>query len=1233
MKGDFSRWDFDRTGSENFNGVVHQQGRVLLDSDWNARTHITTKWREHAGRDVVGPKVAAVPAAEPDGFKVTGAAYDSAAEQTTITLKPGRAWVDGMLTYLGNEAEITRNVQYLPTPPTGSTPTPMIPIAPDLAQRDAVILEIWQETLNGFQEPGQLMEPALGGPDTTERVKTSMAFRLLRMTGANDMCPEIPGLLESNNPPKGNLRVTLQPTIETGGDCPVAAGGGYTGFEHQLYRVEIAALNSGIPGPRFKWSRFNGGLVGRGVFEGADINIEDNYQPIATSGITTFYLEIVEYVESDGHHQVTYGAKVTLKENVLTVGDVLYQKEAGYTPQGEFFFRLWDDIRPLSEFAYYTAADAPEELEKGIRLEFETGKTYKPGDYWTFQVRAGEIGNPGLKAAVFSITNAATVTALETDLDALNSPVTAQIRNTFDTATYYITNTAVIKKEKTGHWHITDATLEVAYEVKKENGILNVYYRTLLVDREPQGIRYTRVPLAILTWSGAAAITDPLKIHDCRRVFHPLIHRMGCCTVTVGKKIGADFDNIQAAVNYLRTYPHGRICIFPGDYNENVIIDQRKNLTLSGCGEFSRIISKPPAADVTTANATIHIIKSENIRIESLAVEAHETGIGILMEGDPPETAAVETSPVDNTEAVQPPLLDYIKNITLYDLYIEATKLSAVKVLEGQYIYINQNRIHMKNIRGDVELSGNWPAVFFLGDDSEIQNNTIEVAKDIGTDDSGLETELKPTVPGGVQIAGTSDRVCVEGNKINGGTGNGITLGSIKLVDINGEDVETYVGGNGTRFEPCEPVNVYFPPGQDPTTGTIKVSAGGLSEIRITSNRILEMGLNGIGVVGYFNLEEADEFITVDRLTITGNEIKRCLKYPIVADMEKNMGYGGISLADAEYLVIDGNVIEECGGDSGNPTCGIYVLHGEGIDIFNNRIINNGSKDGSGTGPKGGIRIAYAVAPTDWITLAGKQAPRQDGVPAVRVQNNIVTTPVDRALSINALGPVSILGNQFTSRGVAGSSAFGSTVAILNLGLSNEVYLQILGFSFLNRIDERSMQFANNVPEVKEGVLFLPRPGLDDMLPGQYLSNGNVLFNDNQCVLDLLDENQDTSFSSIVILSLDDIAFQNNQCDCDCMLASPQDFVLSQAMIAGFSLRVSNNRFKEGLLFNALFSAVTAGIMNMTTYNQATHCLWILKLWGESKPNTVLWSRFANLIKISDNFDYCQYFGGDPGGK
>ena len=72
------------------------------------------------------------------------------------------------------------------------------------------------------------------------------------------------------------------------------AGGGYTGFEHFLYRIEIATPD-GAGNARFKFSRFNGGLVGRGVLDTAvnEILIRANDQMINLSQLTDFYLEVL----------------------------------------------------------------------------------------------------------------------------------------------------------------------------------------------------------------------------------------------------------------------------------------------------------------------------------------------------------------------------------------------------------------------------------------------------------------------------------------------------------------------------------------------------------------------------------------------------------------------------------------------------------------------------------------------------------------------------------------------------------------------------------------------------------------------------------------------------------------------------------------------------------------------------------------------------------------------------
>ncbi len=239
---------------------------MLLDADWNAQTAITNDWQDTAAQDIIGAGVAAVPADQPNGFKIMSATHTAGKVQLTVA--PGRAWADGLLTELYSEpdpdgvANVPRVATYLAPPvqsPAASTSTLEANV------RDAVILEVWREEINAFQLPDLLLEPALGGPDTTERVHTAKAFRLMRLA-AGDTCENIRGRLQDNFAAKGKLRATLQPPTPGTGDCPAVAGGGYTGFEHNLYRVEIADVNAALPQPRFKWSRYGGGLVGRGRF-------------------------------------------------------------------------------------------------------------------------------------------------------------------------------------------------------------------------------------------------------------------------------------------------------------------------------------------------------------------------------------------------------------------------------------------------------------------------------------------------------------------------------------------------------------------------------------------------------------------------------------------------------------------------------------------------------------------------------------------------------------------------------------------------------------------------------------------------------------------------------------------------------------------------------------------------------------------------------------------------------
>jgi hypothetical protein len=1087
MKGDFSRLEYN--ASDNDTGVMHQQGRVLTDQDWNAADQINRHLRQQLGRDAIGAHVAAVPSEYRDSLKVTGASSDGSVVK--VEVNPGQVWVDGLHLIVAPGAPV--QATYVTPPSAEANP------------HDAVILEVWEEMVNAFQFPDQMIEPALGGVDTTERVRLQHRLKLLRLED-NESCHNLSGKLTDDFSTKAKLTVTPAPTLAVAGACPIEMNGGYTGFEHYLYRIEIAEPDSS-DNARFVWSRFGGGLVGRGTFKSTgpnkgNITVTANDQMINHCGLTSFYLEAGD---SDGNH---FSADATLTtDGLLTVTN-----SSGTWPGSDAFFRLWDGIKPVSDFTAET------ELELGIQLQLDTAaadnSNYTPGDYWSFPVRAA--------GATFAVSQ-------------------------------WPTNAA------------------------------------------PQGVHYHRVPLGILLWDsdpGAGASTA-IEIDDCRRVFDPLTQLDSCCTFTVGDGTHShgDFESIQQAINHLPS-AGGRVCVLPGEYRENVDIE-KDNIRVHGCGSDSRVVA-------ATNAPVFHIIGASDIKIESLHIEAHPDAEGILIGRSKKDTKRTSS------------------RINLTDLEIKAAKDSAIKAIEARWLTIRDCSILMADV------SSPWPGIFTIADDVLMEHNSVRVIATKHIDVEILRVSSGQGVVsaglGGIQIGGTSERVSLIDNRINGGIGNGVTLGSI---EVEGKPGEPLPGTpDDEKCKPCRPGGNSIDPGNGKPESPTYRSAGALYDIRIERNRIEQMGLNGIGVAGFFDLSKQDEFISVVGLDILGNTIHHCLNRPlevIPEDMTQSMGYGGIALADVEYLIVHDNVIEHNGLDHLEPICGIFVLHGEGVDISRNRILNNGAKTPQSSanakpGARGGINIIFGIAPTESVEIKGRDFPRQNGVPAIKVHDNIVSHPLGRALSLIALGPISVQGNQFTSRGVVmklrpvSPSFIASTVLIGNLGMSMELYGQLLFFSGINK----GQFYAEAGHSMTNSALVIPKPSLDDKTRGQYMANGNVQFSDNQCVLDLVETGLSLSVSSIFIYSLDDIGFHDNQCDCSLL----DDFVLTQSIVLGFSMRASGNRFKEGIA-NAIYSAVTIGVMNMTTHNQATHCLRILGVAGlvEDSPNTVLLEGFTGDFK------------------
>ena len=276
---------------------------------------------------------------------------------------------------------------------------------------------------------------------------------------------------------------------------------------------------------------------------------------------------------------------------------------------------------------------------------------------------------------------------------------------------------------------------------------------------------------------------------------------------------------------------------------------------------------------------------------------------------------------------------------------------------------------------------------------------------------SAFLTAKVATNQGGIQIGGPSRSVFVIDNLIQSGRGNGITLGSFDVLDANGDDTGSTLGVLVLQEDPCSTTGTLQPPTNVPTgpgtPGGSVVAGGPLIDILIDHNRILNMGLCGIGVVGFFDLRTVFEIIAIENLTITSNTITNVLLRDTasintfgVANTTQNTGlfdtptagattsgsfstigtvgagtstpYGAISVAFVENLVIRDNAITNFGANPGIKANGIFVLIGEMVEISRNQILetrdwtetaSNQSTANPG-GIHGGIVISIATPPS-----------------------------------------------------------------------------------------------------------------------------------------------------------------------------------------------------------------------------------------------------------------------------
>ena len=1150
MKGDFTRSTF--RPEKHYSRVLQQQGRVQLDADWNEALDILA-YRDRTARiDIIGHCCA----------PQSNAGFEIAASGGGLTIGAGRYYAAGML--VENETAL---------PFTAQIDLPDAEL-PEAAGRYLFYLDVWERHITALEDP-DIREVALGGPDTATRAQIVSQVKWQAVPNSSN-CGDIEeGWQPAGAASGGALAARAQLADDEEDPCIVPPTAGYRRLENQLYRVEIHEA-----GPRgsatFKWSRENGSVVAEWVgqdgntltvaAEGRDDNLsfhptdwveltDDNRELHGNRGI------LVQLASVEGRDLVIDATTIDDPDNPAATAVDFTQ--FGPTPK----IRRWESNGAEAVQLGPPANDGFLRLESGVEIRFSAGD-YQTGDYWLIPARTN-IG------------------------DVL--------------------------------WPRDTATNQPIPESR-------------------HGIDHHYCPLALATFGPNSGWTD---ITDCRCTFPPLSELpfdsgADCCTVTVGdgSLSEGEFSSIQEAIDSLDGF--GKVCILPGTYrlSEPIRVDERA-IEICGCGRQTHIIG-PQGEPALVA-------RSSQIRIDALTITASSTNGAVVY-------SAVDLSaitnclirnilgegPVDLTRGVRRPanlrglrapdsaarllnqnlgpavvVLGDSDEVTIADNYLMGRQ---AVVLQGDKSAIENNRIFGGGVwlwdgSNQVAITGNLIA---FGVDAGVILGGVSERANLRQTEAGVEAvevrhnHIHTMAHSGVTTATKSDR--------------GIGLGDVTDVTLA-----------HNRIEGCaqEPLRDSIYDGQahggvalhntawlrihDNTivnNGRESVAACGVylelvEGAELTNNHIAENGTSqfaGERCVDFRQLERGEDEGPLERdnfvfhtLDENGAEVWQIGDDPF-PDAGNKLSLKANSIiefkepADVATMLVFGDALEIIANNADGSTVAAktktsfeepqqVTLNGASITHIETRRVESEAgaylleicAQGRSSGVQAGIMAIYAIGGE--LTLPQEDTPFgfRSGRPALMAHDNVVIAPAGPALVALAVGPVSIADNTLVSLGnyeqprTDNENALttllrtGVGAAVVNLGMAAELAATLSNMSG-GKVSVVGTDAARSVPSLPHGYTSF----IGNQVTCEYSAPGRVI-----------------PKTAVTLVALDDVALHDNQM----LVKLDRAIQLSNALLFGATVKANGNRFSER--FNTvLASCLSIGILNNTSSNIATHCIF-----------------------------------------
>jgi hypothetical protein len=397
MKGDFSRDTFHQLN--HYARVLHQQGRVQLDSDVNEQTSILLHLLRTFGADVIGPH-----GGPANGFNIEK-------KYQNLLIAAGNYYIDGLLIENEDPTALSK-IENLPSQPYYRMPEAEFKPLGDAATPCIIYLDAWEHHLTHL-ENSHIREVALGGPDTAirsqvvwqVRIEEDSALIRFPVSGNRETKDTYwKTWIATHEGPKPKMRAQIKDDKPADPDpCSISPEARYRGLENQLYRVEVHHGGDASKAT-FKWSRENGsvltkwlGSIGnkitvgnaRDLKKGDWVELLDDWHELERIPGT---LVKVEEIEGDVLTIDLTGLRPTV--------DVVDFKLFTRNPK----VRRWDYVLPAKPNPAFTLGDdraiqvkalpsptnAWVPLEFGLEIQFDLNEEkaqYRTGDYWLIPAR------------------------------------------------------------------------------------------------------------------------------------------------------------------------------------------------------------------------------------------------------------------------------------------------------------------------------------------------------------------------------------------------------------------------------------------------------------------------------------------------------------------------------------------------------------------------------------------------------------------------------------------------------------------------------------------------------------------------------------------------------------------------------------------------------------------------------------------------------------------------------